>query len=249
MLFGRGMVALAAIMTVVSLVLVERLARTYEDGLVVAQDSAVLVSEAVEPIARLANDLGVLADELAGGIDVTRELLGTTQEVLDGLGVAASTNLTEMATAAASISDRLAGFIETIERFVPGDADSLAEDLRRFADGLEPLAEQLADLGQQLTIAAAELEAADPTLAALSRQIDVVVADIDALGPSLDALSVTADDVRDRADEASTRLGASRWLLRLLVVLGGIVVATLGVVIERFARRLDALEPSSTLTL
>ncbi len=56
---------------------------------------------------------------------------------------------------------------------------------------------------------------------------------------------MTADDVRDRAEQASDRLDLDRWLLRLLVIFGGLVVATLGIVIERFAVRLGSLDPSS----
>ena len=72
----------------------------------------------------------------------------------------------------AGISDRLAGFVEAIERLIPGDSESLAEDLRVLADGLEPLSEQLVVLGDQLTTAADELAAADPALEALASRID-----------------------------------------------------------------------------
>ena len=244
-LFGRAIVVAAVVMTVTGLVLVERLTGTYEDGLEVTQESAVLVSAAVDPMSTLASDLGLLATELARGVEVTRDVVGATGDGLDQLGAASSTNLSETATGAARISDRLASFIETIERFIPGDADSLAEDLRTFADGLEPIAEQLADIGAQLTVTAAELEAADPTLTALAQRIDAVVADIDALGPTFRALGVTADDVRERADDATTRLGLDRWLLRLLVVVFGLVLGLLGVVVERFSGRLSVLERQS----
>ncbi len=245
-LFGRVVVALGVVAALVSLVLVERLSSTYEDGLAVTNDSAVLVADAVEPVSTLASELGQLASELAAGIDVTRELLGLSEEVLAEVGAAASTNLAEMAAGAAGISERLAGLVEAIERLIPGDSESLAEDLRAFADGLEPLSEQLTVLGDRLTAAADELAAADPALEALAGRIDAVVVSIDALGPSLDSLDATARDVRDRADEAANRLGLDRWLLRLLIVALGSVIVIVGVVIERFATRVAGLEPAGS---
>lgn len=245
-LFGRVVVALGVVVALVSLVLVERLSRTYEDGLAVTEDSAVLIADALEPVSTLATDLGQLAAELAAGIDVTREVLGSTEEVLRDVGAAGSTNLAEMAAGAAGISDRLAGLVEAIERLIPGDSESLAEDLRVFADGLEPLSEQLIVLGGQLTAAADELAAADPALEALAGRIDAVVVSIDALGPSLESLDATARDVRDRAGEAAERLGLDRWLLRLLIVVLGAVIVIVGVVIERFATRLAELEPAGS---
>lgn len=243
-LFGRLVVLGAVIMTVAGLVLVERLSTTYEDGLVVAQDAALLVSDAVDPLATLTADVGLLAGELAAGIDAARAVLDATQVVLTQVGTASNTNLAEMAGAAASITDRLAGLIEAIERLIPGDSESLAEDLRAFADGLEPLSEQLVDLGDQLVAAADDLDDADAALAALATRIDVIVADIEALTPTFEALGVTADSVRVRAEDASTRLGLDLWLLRLIVLVGGAVVAVLGIVVERFARRLETVEPS-----
>lgn len=240
-LFGRIVVVGAAVMTIAGLVLVERLSTTYEDGLLVAQDAALLVSDAVDPLSTLTADVGLLAGELAAGLDAARGVLDATQVVLTQVGTASSTNLAEMAGAAASISDRLAGLIEAIERLIPGDSESLAEDLRAFADGLEPLSEQLVDVGDQLLAAADDLDDADAALATLSVRIDAIVADIDALTPTFDALGVTADAVRMRAEDATTRLGLDLWLLRLIVVAGGAVVAVLGIVVERFARRLETI--------
>lgn len=243
--FGRIVVVGAVVMTVVGLVLVERLTRTYEDGLEVTQASAALVADAVGPSATLAADLGVLAEELAAGVDAAQDVLASTERALAQVGDAASTNLSELAAGAAGVSDDLAGLIEAIERIIPGDSDSLAEDLRRLADGLEPLSEQLVELGDELTIASAQLGEAGDSLAALTPRIDALAADIDALGPTFEALGVTADDVGTRAADATTRLGLDRWLLRLLVLVGGVVVASLGVVVERFARRLAELEPTA----
>lgn len=243
MVFGRIVVVGAVVMTVVGLLLVERLSRTYEDGLEVTQASAVLVADAVGPLATLSTDLGALAEELATGVGAAQDILESTERALGQVGTAASTNLSELAAGAAGVSDDLAGLVEAIERLIPGDSDSLAEDLRRLADGLEPLSEQLVELGDELQLASARLGEAGASLAVLAPRIDTLVADIEALEPTFEALGVTADDVGSRAADATTRLGFDRWLLRLLVLVGGIVVASLGLVVERFARRLADLTP------
>lgn len=241
-LLGRLVVVGAVVMTIAGLILVERLSQTYEDGLAVTQASAVLVSESVEPLSTLVADLGALADELSAGIELASDVLATTEVALAQVGGAASTNLAQLAEGAAGISDDLASLIEAIERIIPGDSDSLAEDLRRLADGLDPLGDQLVELGEQLIVASTQLGEADAALTALARRIDVLVDGIESLGPTFDALGVTADDIEQRAEDASTRLGLDRWLLRLLVVVGGFVVAMLGLVVERFATRMSELD-------
>jgi len=54
---GRVVVATATAATLVALVLVQRLSVTYLDGLAVTDASALLMSDSVEPIRMLADDL------------------------------------------------------------------------------------------------------------------------------------------------------------------------------------------------
>lgn len=231
--------------TVVALMLVQRVAKTYDDGLIATRQSAELIAEAVEPLAALASDVGELAGELVGSLEVANEVLGISRDVLTEVGGAASTNLAELATGAAGISDDLAGLVDAIERLIPGDSDSLAEDLRRLADGLGPLSDQLTVLGDRLTAASAELEAAEASLTALADRMEAVVDSIEALGPSFDALETAASDVLERAEDAAARLSFERWLLRILIVMAGATVAMLGRLAERFAVRLA--EPSTAV--
>jgi uncharacterized protein YukE len=232
---GRAISICAVIATVVTLILVQRFGQTYRDGLEVTTQSAELVVDSVEPARLLAEDLASLADALAEGIEATRTLFATTSETLAAIGEASSTNIADSAEGAASVADDLAGWLETIERFIPGNSDSVAEALRTFADGLEPVAEQLRTLGNQLETSAQQLEQADATLDQLALSVADVAAGIDELMPVFDELEATANDLEQRANDASDRVAGDLWLLRLVVVVLGVALTLAGIAVERFA--------------
>ncbi len=240
---GRVVVVTSAVATLAALLLVQRLSLTYRDGLAVTQASAVLVSDSIEPIRTLADDLAELAVTLVESLQLAQSLVDSTEATLADLGAASATNLSDTATAAADIADRLAVTFETIERLIPGDSDSLAEELRAFADGLEPVSEQLRAIGDRFTTVATELGAGQATLAELAAQIDVMATDIGALGPTFDALDATAADLRMRADAAADRIGPDLWLGRILIVSLGAVFAAIGVIADRFGRAWIAANP------
>ena len=244
-LVGRVIAIAAVVATVIALVLIERLGTTYEDGLAVTEDSAQLVVESVEPAKTLADDLSMLANELASGLEASRGLVATTASTLDSVGAASSENLADSADAAAAAADDLASVLETIERFIPGDTQSAAEELRAFADGLEPVAEQLRTLGGQLQTGAMQLEDADATIADLAAAVQSVASDIAELQPAFDDLEVTAEQLAERATDATDRVSLDRWLVRLFVVLLGAALALAGVAVERVARRLGALSATA----
>lgn len=236
---GRTIVVCAVIATVATLVVVERFGQTYEDGLAVTSESAELVADAVVPLQLLAGDLQELAESLEQGIEGARTVLATTGDTVDAIGVASATNLADTARGAAGVADDLAGVIETIERFIPGNTQSAAEELRTLADGLEPVADQLADLGAQLQTGAAELAEADATLVALSASVADVANGIDQLTPTLERLESTAIDLVERAQDANDRVGVDLWLVRIVVVVLGVALVCAGLAIERFARHLE----------
>jgi hypothetical protein len=242
---GRAVVVTALVATVVALVLVQRLSVTYRDGLVVTEASAVLVSDSVDPVRVLADDLAGLAATLVEGLELAESLVASAEATLTELGTASATNLAETATAAADIADRLAATFETIERFIPGDSVSIAEELRAFADGLEPVAEQLETVGQELATAATDLGAGQVTLAELAMQVEVIATDIEGLGPTFDSLDATAEDLRVRADAASDRIDLDVWLGRILIVAVGALFAAIGVIADRFGRVWGAAPPAS----
>ena len=240
---GRVMVVTAIAAMAVALVLVQRLSVTYRDGLAVTEASAVLVADSVEPISTLSEDLAELALTLVESLELAQSLVESAEATLADLGAASATNLSDSATAAADIADRLAVTLETIERFIPGDSESIGEELRAFADGLEPVSEQLRTIGERLTTVSSELGTGQATLADLAVQLDVIATDIDGLGPTFDALGATAEDLQVRADAASDRIGLDLWLGRFLIVSLGVVFAAIGVIADRFGRAWTAANP------
>ena len=239
-MLGRVIVVAAVVGTVVALALVERVGQTYEGGLAITERSAVLVADAVEPVQVLAHDLAALVDTVVDELAGVQDLLATTQAILDDVGVAAATNVADITEASADVADRLARQLELIERFIPGDTQSVAEELRALADGLEPVADQLRTLGVQLQAAADQLGETAAALADVAVQADAIATDIAELGPTLDALGAAAADLRDRAQSASDRVDLDMWLVRILVIVTGVGVAVFGLITHRFAAALAA---------
>ena len=125
----------------------------------------------------------------------------------------------------ASLADRVAGVLETIEGFIPGDRDSTAEDLRKIADGLEPVPGRAARPRTQLQQTATELRDADPTLAAVATSVADLGADLEKLAPSVAELGTAAARLVERVDAARDRVDLDLWLARAVVVLVGAVLA------------------------
>ncbi|MGB5756158.1 MAG: hypothetical protein WBM50_04530 [Acidimicrobiales bacterium] len=237
-LLGRVIVVTAVVATISSIVLVQRFATTYRDGLVVTEQSATLVAEAVGPVNSLADDLASLAATVVDGLELGQSLVDSTQAIAADIGDASTTNLAETAEAAADVADRLAQTLEQIERLIPGDRTSIGEELRAFADGLQPTADQLRTVGGELSAVADDLDGSQAALEQLSAQLDVIVDDIAELGPSFDAVSATAADLQARAAAASDRMSVDLWLIRILVLAVGAVLVSIGVISQRFAAAL-----------
>jgi methyl-accepting chemotaxis protein len=235
---ARALVVAAVVGLVASLVLIQRFGRTYGDALEIAAQSALLVGDSESAVQLLADDVSELTVIIVDVLSETRSLLATTRETVAGLGVAAETNLALTADGAASIADRLAGIIEQIERFIPGDTQSAAEELRAAAEGLEPTADQLRELGAQLQLAADQLEDADEVVGELAVRFQATADDIDSIDPVLEQLATTATTLEDRAVEASNRLGTDLWLLRFLAIMSSAIVAAIGVIVDRLVKAL-----------
>lgn len=205
--------------TVLAMVLVQRVGTTYRDGLDVAAESASTAAGAVGPLRGIADDLIALADTMAQGLTDTRAVLDSAHTAVAGLGDAAGTELAETADGVADLAGRVAGVVETIERFIPGDRNSAAEDLRQIADNLAPTAESLRTLGVQLDLTATQLGEADGTVVDLQDRLAALTGHLDQLTPSADELSVTAARLTQRVDDAQGRVGFDLWLARITVVL------------------------------
>ena len=245
---GRVVVVTAVVATIAALVLVQRLSATYRDGLVVTEASAALVTDSVVPIRALADELSGLAATLADGLAAAESAVDTTATVIADIGDASRSNLAESATAASDVSERLAGTLETIEAFIPGNRNSIAEELRAFSDGLDPVAEQLRTVGDELSTLAVELDESRTTLAELATQVGVIAEAIEALGPSFDALDATATDLREQAAAASARIGLDLFFGRVLIVALGVVFVAIGVIADRFGRAWGLPHPARAST-
>jgi len=227
-----GLAALG-LAVVLGLVLVQRVGTTYRDGLAVAAESATLAADGAEPIVAMTAELVSFAGVAETGIADTRSLLATARTSLDELGVSAQEDLAVTTEALASLADRVAGVLESIERFIPGDVSSAAEDLRAMAEGLAPVPADLRDLGTQLQDTAAELGELDPTLDEVGRTVSSLGDSLAELSPRVEELADTAARLVTRVDDARSRVNVDLWLARLVVLLVGAALAVLLVLTAR----------------
>jgi methyl-accepting chemotaxis protein len=218
----------AALGMVLGLVVVQQLGARSRNALLIAEDAAVLVESLAGPIAGLPRDIGQVADGVSATLAAVRDVAATASTTTGSLADALDTNIATTATATADVADRVADVIEAIERFVPGDVESLAEELRAAADGLEPVPEQLAAIAGELRAGAVDLDATLPRIEALEEQLGRVIDRLDDASLAVQDLPALAADVRVEAADARTELDGTLWLLRLLVVLTGLAVAAIG---------------------
>ncbi len=216
---------LAVIGTVIALVLVQRIGTRYRDGLEVARDGANVAAVSAEAASSLASDVSGLTAAATDGLDQTRRVVELSSVSVSQVGTAMSSNLADGVEGTSGIADKMAGFIETIENLIPGDTQSLAEDLRALSDGLEPVPDQLRALGDQLLLASSGLDATTGTLDVLQVQLGALNDSIAQAREALVAVQASADDLAVRAQEALDGSSTDLWLMRLLVVAIGAGVA------------------------
>ena len=216
---------LAVVGTVLGLLLVQRLGTTYRDGLEVTQEGADVASLGTTTAAELATDVAGLADAASASLEQARSLVEQASTAAADVGDAMGTNIADGVEGTGNIANGMAGFIEAIERLIPGDSKSLAEDLRALSDGLAPVPDQLRSLGDQLIATSADLTDATASLDDIAVQLATLAASIDEAQATLARVEVLADDLAVRAGHALDRSGRDLWLLRLLVVVLGLGVA------------------------
>lgn len=217
--------ALAVVGTFLGLVLVQRLGDRYRDALTVTAEGAEVAAQSAAAADGLAADLADLAATADEGLEQAKEIVELASASLDDVGTAMGTNVADGVEATASVADGLAGLIEAIERFIPGDRQSVAEDLRVLADGLEPVPEQLRTLGEQLDDASTSLDASVLTLTELQTELDAVMVSIGQAEAALDEVVVSAELLQVRAADALDGSSTDLWLVRLVVVVIGAGVA------------------------
>ena len=216
MLVATAMTVVAAVL---GLVLVERLGTTYTDALDVTVDAAELSVVGIEAARDLAVEVAGLASTTAVVVDragdAVREGAGTTADIATAL----RTNLAGGVDGTAGVADDLAAFIEFVERLIPGSRDSLAEDLRRVADGLEPLPDQLRAVGDDLAVASDRLVDVSPAIDTAALRLADVAERLEAALVTLDDAVTLAEQSRERATQARDRADGDLWLARALVLL------------------------------
>jgi hypothetical protein len=230
--------------TFLGLVIVQRFGNTYRDGLRITRDSAAVAEVSIDTAAKLAGDVARVAGTAADGLEQARVLVLLAAESTDDVGLALGGNVADGVVGTANIANGLAGLIETIENFIPGDSESLAEDLRALADGLEPVPDQLRALGEQLVAISAELDVAAGSLTSIASQLDALAVSVDSSRLAMDELTQLSKDIEISVDDALSRSRTDLWLMRIAVVLiGGLVVAAAYV-----ARRLATSAGGGTRT-
>lgn len=209
---------MAVVTAVLGLALVQRLGATYSDGLDVTVEAAELTVVGLESARSLAEEVAQLAATTAvvidGAGDVVREGAGTTAD----LATALQTNLADGVDGTSGVADGLAGFIEFVERLIPGNRDSLAEDLRQVADGLAPLPSQLRSLGDDLAVTSRRLVQVSPAIDTAAVRLQEVAKRLDTAVTTLDEAVAVAEQSLDRAVQARERADGDLWIARGLVV-------------------------------
>ena len=229
----RVVMAASLVLTIIGLVIVERIGAAYRDALDVAEDAATVAAAATDPATGLTTDLADLTRSLDDTLEAVRSLAETAATSTAQLGEAARTNLADSVEGTAQIADRVADVIEGIERFIPGDSNSLAEELRTVSDGLDPVPEQLRTLGDQLVVGSGDLQASIETLDALRRRIERIASGIEDTANAIDDLPAVARALEASAREARDRVTVDLWLFRIAVVLAGGAVFLVALALHR----------------
>jgi septal ring factor EnvC (AmiA/AmiB activator) len=241
-----GVAVAALVATVAGLALVQRLGTTYRDALDVTVETADLAAGVAEQAVALPDTLVQLTRQLNAVLDQVRELTEVAAASGTDLADALGTNVALTVEGTAAVADRAAALIETIERFIPGDSESLAEDLRNVADGLAPVPDQLRDLADQLDQGAAALAATVDDLDALDAQLSRLAVDITTAAGSLADVPRLATELQADARAARDRVEGDLWLLRVIVVASGAAVGLVALGFWRVQRRLPPPDGAPT---
>ena len=229
---ARGLRRVLSIVAVVSLVatvlalaVVQRVANSYRLGLETTASGAVVTGQVAESGAAIADDVAALARTTAAVLGEGEQTLRAAADSLQQIASASRTNLADGLEGTATVAARAASWIETIERFIPGDSDSLAEDLRDVADGLEPAPAQLRELGTRLDEAATLLQATNDDIGALVPQVSELSDSVRESRADLVEVAALSLEVARRATVERDRADVDIWLLRMLCLVVGLGVA------------------------
>lgn len=219
-LVARVLLGLVAVLAVVGAVVgaqvLHRISNTYDVVLGLTSDSAAVAADAAGSAVEIANGVSALADGASATLKSTQTVLDSAADSADAIGTALSTNVADAVEGSASIAKRLATWIQAIEKLIPGNRPSLAEDLRTFSDGLAPVPDQLRALGDQLAATSDQLEATSFSLGPVAGQLSTSATDISAATTDIEAAQGVADEISARAQ---AELDASNSTFTLATVL------------------------------
>jgi hypothetical protein len=241
-LVARIAVAASVIGAVAGLVLVQRAADTYDEALGVTVEAARIGGEAADPVSGLAAQVAALGRVAVVGLDDAGQLVDTGAGTAAALSLVLGDDVALAVDGTQRIADRVAGVLETIERLVPGDTESAAEDLRDLADGLAPVPGDLRDLGDELSAVADDLASASRTLAAAGVALDAATADLDEVVAGTTELPELFAELERSAGAARDDLGTDRWWWRIAVVTAATAVAALALAVDRALAALAPVE-------
>jgi len=236
-------IASAVVALLAGLVLVSRLESRVSTTLDVASEALDTAQQVAGPAQKLADDLAALATQVrsltANAAQLTQTASLTTKDVAAALGG----NLRDTVQGAADVASRTAGFVERVERFIPGNTTpSLADELRTFADGLQPVPQQLLELSARLSTAATSLSKAGSDLAAADPTLAALVTDIEASQQTLAQIPAQLQRTQDALQQTKDELGRDAWVLRILVLFGGVAVLAALVALERLVAHLGRIQ-------
>lgn len=238
-------IAVAALVaTVAGLVLVQRLGNTTREALDVTVETADLIADVAGQSASLPDAMAELTRAVNTTLRQVRSLTSTAATTGYELSDALGTNVAQSIEGTARTADRLAGWIELVERFIPGNSNSLAEDLREISDGLEPVPGQLRALGERLREGSDGLTDTIDTLEQLETRLTRLAVDITAASVTVADAPRIAAQIQASARAARDDIDRDLWLLRLLVVAGGTAVGLVALGFANVQRRLALYAPN-----
>lgn len=236
-LAARVLLAVVAVLALVGafvgVAVLNRVSTTYEVALALTRDTADAAADASNSAVDIANGVSELGAGASTTLTATQQVLDSAATAADGVGTALSTNVADAVSGSASIANRLARFVEMIERFIPGNSQSLAEDLRTFANGIEPVPDQLRTLGTQLATTADEIEAASASLGPVSQQLQTTAADLASATADIEQAAKVANEIAARAQAELDASNSTFTLAKVLLFVFGLVIAFACVAGER----------------
>jgi ABC-type transporter Mla subunit MlaD len=242
---ARVALVLVVVVTVISWVMLGRLATTIERGATLAVDSSASVADISRATATLAQDVADLADAVGAGVVQTDAVLASVIRVAGKSDQALSRDLPTALRGLSATAERVAATGQRLEDLIealPGDQNlSFGADLRALADGLEPLPATLERLAPDIRDAAAALGELRIDLSNAQAELDQATTGLRAAATEIDRLAAEADRTQAELVAARERVDTQLVWWRVLLVLVAGVVAALAVGLELLGRVLSAL--------